>query len=161
MSLRLMRRLERQVREEGVFEYLLTPALSTEQTQSGLYELVVLAAVCRLSRGRPHAVVCVDEQSFAERNPPEDVRYFYSLPGFGGRQNLRLLEGGDASPFIPKSEDEFLLLLPAAPPHELPPWPRMVLDLNAIFITQVDEFIEVQTADPEAIDLLESVPTIS
>jgi hypothetical protein len=52
------------------------------------------------------------------------------------------------------------LLLAAPPPPVLPSWPRTILDLNAIFITQVDEFVKVQTADPEAIDLLESVPVL-
>jgi hypothetical protein len=155
-----MRRLEEQAHGEGVFGYLLAPALSPEQSRGELYELVVLAAVCRLSRGRPHAVVCVDEQAFAQRSPAEDVRYFYSLPSLGEHQSLRSIEGGDTSPFIPRSEDEFLLLLAAPPPPVLPSWPRTILDLNAIFITQVDEFVKVQTADPEAIDLLESVPVL-
>ncbi len=160
MSLPFLKRQEKDVLCEGILEYLLTPDLPSKQFHSSWYELVVMRALCRLSRDHPYTVVCVDVQSFTERSPLEDVGYFDSLPSLSlnGKNILKYVERGDISPFVPKSEDEFLLLLPTTPPSDLPPWPWMILDLEGIFVTQVDEFLKIETAASNIVNLLDSLP---
>jgi hypothetical protein len=91
---------------------------------------------------------------------PEDIKYYESLPDLplAGGSYWKYVGSGDISSFIPSGEDESLLFLPQPPPTELPSWPRAILHLNGIYVSQCDDFTTVETTDARIIELLDTLP---
>lgn len=163
MGLPLLR-LVAQSNKQDVTEYLLVPDLLPEQIYSPLYNAVFLAALWRIHRERPYVVASVDKGKPRNVNK-EDLAYVEALPyldmsGLVKANSIVYVGQGDISPFIPSSEDEFLLFLPKPPTLVIPCWPNTVTELNGVLIGQSDEFITLQTIDTNIMALVNDLPLL-
>lgn len=146
----------------GVSEYRLIPRLPSELLRSSLWDAVWLASLWRFRRGRPYVVAAMDEDRLVERYGTADILYIQSLPRLsftGGDclQSGRSVGVDDVSPFIPESEDEFLLFLPDPPRTELIDSPDAITGLDAVRVSRLAECIVVETLDPSLMDFLDAL----
>jgi len=145
----------------GVPRFLLVPDLPLEQSRSSHYRAIALAAFWRLRRERPYVVAfCEDPARWGNES---DLQYALSVPQLqisvlGEIRHVSNVGIGDISPFLSQEEDDFLLFLANPPPPIVPAWPNMVTELDGVLVGQCDEFITLQTVDPEIMSIIEALP---
>jgi hypothetical protein len=162
MSLFLLKRVGNATRDQEVVTYLLIPSLKETILYGPLHQVVLLGNCWRLRRDRPYVVINTIEE------PPvtgsDDVAYLASIPRLIAEDSnhvgvLRYVGQGDLSPFVPRAEEDFMLFLQHPPPKDIPSWPLLVTQLNAVLLCQSDEFIKIQTVDPSIMRLIEALPS--
>jgi hypothetical protein len=163
MSLLLLKRSIAEVLPSGIAQFLLVPDLAPEALYGPLYDAIRLASIWRLRRQRPYVVGSIDEEQGLETLRSTDIEFLRSLPvlrieGGDSSRSVRYVGVDDLSLFLPHFEEDFLLFFPAPPPEVIPRWPQFVTDLDALYVTQVDEFMKLQTVDQGIIDLLQGLP---
>jgi hypothetical protein len=146
--------------EEGVVEYLLAPRLPDELLYQPICDAVRLAVLYRLRRNHPYSVASIDPERVRTAEAT-DAEYLKSLrlldPVVTGGDSLLEIAYGDLSPLLPYGEHEFILLMRSPPVGGIPCWPRLVVELDAVLVSQVDEYMQVQTANPSVRKLLDSL----
>jgi hypothetical protein len=163
MSLLLLKRSAPQLLPGGITEFLLIPDLAPQALYGPLHNAICLANLWRLRRKRPYVAGSIDEEQCLVRMEPKDSEFLQSLPvlrirGGDNSRSIRYVGVDDLSVLLPYDEDDFLLFFPAPPPGEIPRWPHFVTDLDALYITGVDEFMKVATVDSATVDLLLTLP---
>src|SRR5262245_15310303 len=107
MSLIAIHRVGKQDCQNGLIKYLLVPDLPSEALHGPLHHAVLLANLWRFRRERSH--VLASSQDCLSNI--DDICYVRSLPrllvkGYG---TVFYVGQGDLSPFLLRSEDDFLL----------------------------------------------------
>lgn len=159
----LTRRGERLLRHEEIAEYALVPAAPSELLTGAFRDAYFLAAFWTLRHGRLCAIAFVTEKLWMQQASSDDVNYLLSLPQWPiecsrGRQPARYVGPDDLSPFVPQSDDEWLLFVPDPPTTDIPSWPKMITHLDGVLVTRRSDLMIVQTADTKMMDLLDSLP---
>lgn len=155
--------VDKTVEANGVMQYLLIPDLTSEQLYSPLYQSVVLSICWRLRRNRNYVLASIDEGRIKGYYSPEDEYYVRSTPV------VRLIQYDatyihayqlkeDISPFMPVSEDDFLIFLPSLFLLNKVVWSDLIAKSNAILLQQCDEFIKIQTSDLIVASHIERLP---
>ncbi|MCA9266775.1 MAG: hypothetical protein KDA60_23130, partial [Planctomycetales bacterium] len=67
---------------------------------------------------------------------------------------------GDLSPFVPRTEDDVILLFRRVPPMILPSWPRFITDLDAVQIARADDYIKISTSSVNMCRMLEELSLV-
>lgn len=163
MALMLLKRVGMAWQESGLIHQLLIPDLREVDLKSHMYEAVVLANLWRLRRGRPYCVVCLTDDTVKRYLSEEDRNYIDSMDsrlieGHKSTGSLVYIGTKDIFPFVPRCEDDFILLCPEVPPEVLPRWPYLVSQLNSLYLTRSDEFLDLKTIDPTIEKLLQGLP---
>jgi hypothetical protein len=163
MSLLLLKRIPQINQSQGVTTYLLIPDLGEKVLYGPMHTAILLANCWRLRRERPYVIACTSEGQYGESCDINDLDYVSNLPilsaaGPAQSGTLRNVEQGDLSPFVPRSEEGFLLFLPNPQVTEIPAWPFIVTELNSVLLSLCDEFIKIQTDDKGIMQLIEELP---
>lgn len=163
MSLLLLKRVGYVNRTGGISTHLLIPYIDNKYLYGPMRSAILLANCWRFRRERPYVIACTDEGLDATSFDADDLKYVSQLPvlptsGPTNGVTLRYVGQGDLSPFVPRSEEGFLLFLPTSHVAEVPSWPFLVTQLNSILLTLCDELIKIKTAYSYIDEPIEMLP---
>ena len=155
----LLKRAVPSWREGAIVRYLLVPDLPSTGKSEQLTELVLLANLWRLCRDRPYAVAFVEDEQ-RTRNQYCQSLETRRVDGVMSQRPLLYVGQGDLSPFVPRTEDDVILLFRRVPPMILPSWPRFITDLDAVQIARADDYIKISTSSVNMCRMLEELSLV-